>query len=98
MLETEGVRSIRAYVKKLGEQDPKAVRLVRYQQKLEEFEQQAKALVTTNSYFEVDRVVLGSGLPSDPTVKAMVDKVIEKWGEPGRLMHQTGQPLVPNLP
>lgn len=106
MMKRNEVDSVEKLKKALEEKEQQVLlkRLERYETKIAEYQAQLKTLKTDQSFFELDRVTLDDKITDDLKVKAMVDEVIKKWGDPSRLKQGPGadkilkKGLMPNLP
>ena len=85
MMKSENVDSVDDLLKSMDKNSSKFKGLQKYLEKMKEIDNQMVEFEDVENYLEVERVSLDSRVADDPKIKVMVDKVVEKYGDPGKI-------------
>jgi 2',3'-cyclic-nucleotide 2'-phosphodiesterase (5'-nucleotidase family) len=85
MAEAHETKNVAELKKAVADNESKMRRITNYELKVERFKAELKEITAEGSYLEMDRVSLDTRVKNDIAVKQIVDEVIGKWGEPGRI-------------
>ncbi len=85
MIKSAKVDSVKELLNTYDKTSPSYKRVQRYLTKIKEIEKDLTKYVGIENYFEIDRVLLDKRVAHDPDTKIMVENVMAKYGDPGKI-------------